>query len=80
MVNQINEAIEVKSIAQSFAQNVPICAHLSAFYPHSKALSSSKHTARKAGFGFVNRRSPVQARASAPFLQKEAINQGSSGR
>jgi hypothetical protein len=72
MVNQINKAIESRrlfSIAQCFAQNAPTCAQPSSFHPHSNQLSYCKHAVRKAGLGFVNRRSPVQARASAPTFQ-----------
>ena len=75
MVNQINEAIETRrfviaqSIAQSIAQNVPACAQLPLFHPHSNTLSFSKHTPRKAGYYLWNRGSRVQIPSLTPKLQ-----------
>ena len=74
MVNPINEAIDsrrfvfAQSIAQSFAQNTPTCAHTPAFHPHSSAVSSCKHAPRKAWSGLWNRGSRVQIPSLTPKL------------
>jgi hypothetical protein len=75
MVNQINEAIDstrfvfAHSIAQSFAQNTPTCAHTPSFHPQNSIVSSCKHTPRKTGFGLWNRGSRVQIPSLTPKLQ-----------